>query len=90
MADRCATYLRVSTDRQDSANQQSDLDRYITFKTLSVVETYVDEGISGRKTERPALSRMLEDARKGRFDILVVSKLDRLGRSAEASPCDPR
>jgi DNA invertase Pin-like site-specific DNA recombinase len=80
---RCATYLRVSTDQQNFINQQPDIDRYVQFKNLTVVQTYVDEGVSGRKTSRPALTRMLVDARAGRFDILVVAKLDRLGRSAK-------
>lgn len=47
-----------------------------------VVEEFTDEGVSGVKTSRPALDRMLADAQAGRFDV-VVWKLDRLGRSLQ-------
>lgn len=48
----------------------------------SVVE-YVDEGVSGVETTRPALDRMLADAQAGRLDVVAVWKLDRLGRSLQ-------
>jgi DNA invertase Pin-like site-specific DNA recombinase len=42
---------------------------------------YIDRGISGAKDRRPALDRLLSDARRRRFDIVVVWRLDRLGRN---------
>jgi DNA invertase Pin-like site-specific DNA recombinase len=45
------------------------------------VADYVDHGISGGKDRRPALDTLLADARRRRFDVLVVWRLDRLGRN---------
>ena len=42
---------------------------------------YVDHGVSGAKEQRPALDRLLADARRRRFDVLVCWRLDRLGRN---------
>jgi DNA invertase Pin-like site-specific DNA recombinase len=44
-------------------------------------QEYVDRGVSGAKDSRPALNRLLADARRRRFDVIVVWSLDRLGRS---------
>ena len=46
-----------------------------------VVAEYVDTGWSGAKASRPALDRLMRDARMRRFDAVVVWKLDRWGRS---------
>jgi DNA invertase Pin-like site-specific DNA recombinase len=42
---------------------------------------FVDQGVSGTKDRRPALDALLKDAKRRRFDVLVIWKLDRLGRS---------
>jgi DNA invertase Pin-like site-specific DNA recombinase len=47
----------------------------------TLVETYLDQGVSGSKDRRPQLDRMLADARRGKFDILLVWRSDRLFRS---------
>jgi DNA invertase Pin-like site-specific DNA recombinase len=47
----------------------------------SLVKEYCDEGVSGAKKSRPALDKMLADGCAGRFDAILVWKLDRLGRS---------
>jgi DNA invertase Pin-like site-specific DNA recombinase len=47
------------------------------------METYLDEGVSGSATSRPALDQMLADAHMGKFSHLLVWKLDRLGRSLQ-------
>jgi DNA invertase Pin-like site-specific DNA recombinase len=41
----------------------------------------VDKGVSGAKDKRPALDQLVADARRRRFDVLVVWRLDRLGRN---------
>jgi len=79
---KAAVYARVSTDRQDSVNQMPDLQNYAKFKHLDIIQTFADE-MSGRKTDRPALHAMLAAARRHEFDVLLVWKLDRLGRSAK-------
>ena len=48
-----------------------------------VVEVYTDAGISGTKdrTQRPGLDRMLKDAGRRNFDVVMAWAIDRLGRS---------
>jgi DNA invertase Pin-like site-specific DNA recombinase len=46
-----------------------------------MAEEYVDHGWSGAKENRPALNRLMADARQRRFDIVAVWKIDRFGRS---------
>jgi DNA invertase Pin-like site-specific DNA recombinase len=59
-----------------------DLQNFAKFKHLDIVQTFTDE-MSGRKQDRPALQAMLAAARRHEFDVLLVWKLDRLGRSAK-------
>ena len=76
---RAAIYARVSTFDQEPENQLAEIRRYIQARGWTGVE-YTDRGISGAKDKRPALDRLLIDARRRRFDVLVVWRLDRLGR----------
>ena len=77
---RAAIYARVSTADQTCENQLLELHRYAAARGWTVVD-YVDQGISGAKDRRPALDTLLADARRRRFDVLVVWRLDRLGRN---------
>jgi len=77
---RCAIYARVSTFDQEPENQLAEIRRYIGARGWTA-EEYVDRGISGAKDRRPALDRLLIDARRRRFDVVVVWRLDRLGRN---------
>ena len=77
---RCAIYARVSTFDQEPENQLAEIRRYIAARGWTG-EEYVDRGISGAKDRRPALDRLLIDARRRRFDVVVVWRLDRLGRN---------
>src|SRR3954468_3147814 len=77
---RAALYARVSTHDQTTENQLIELRRYVEARGWTAVE-YLDEGISGTKERRPALARLIADARRRRFDVLVVWRLDRLGRN---------
>lgn len=77
---RCAIYARVSTLDQHVENQLTELRQYAERRGWTTVE-YVDEGISGAKERRPALDAMLKAAKRRRFDVLVVWRLDRLGRN---------
>lgn len=79
---RTAIYARVSTHNgQDVGLQVDELLQIAGQRGWEVVNTFIDEGISGSKTQRPALDRMLEQAREGRFDVVAIWKLDRLARS---------
>lgn len=79
---RAALYARVSTtDRgQDTELQLHELRQYSAARGWHPLE-YVDNGVSGAKEKRPALDALLQAARQRRIDVVVVWKLDRLGRS---------
>ena len=77
---RAAIYARVSTTDQTCDNQLLEFNRYIAARGWIGVN-YVDNGVSGAKDRRPALDTLLMDARRRRFDVLVVWRLDRLGRN---------
>ena len=77
---RAAIYARVSTLDQTAENQLTELRQYIKVRGWAAQE-YVDEGVSGATDRRPALDRVLRDAKRRRFDILVCWRLDRLGRN---------
>lgn len=75
-----AIYARVSTGRQDTEIQLAALRQYAHRAGLTVSKEYVDQA-SGKNTNRPAFKELMTDARKRRFKVLMVWKLDRLGRS---------
>jgi DNA invertase Pin-like site-specific DNA recombinase len=73
-ASRLVGYARVSTDDQDLSLQIDAL----TNQGIPQASIFMDK-LSGAKTERPGLTKCLDTLRSG--DILVVWRLDRLGRS---------
>jgi DNA invertase Pin-like site-specific DNA recombinase len=77
---RAAIYARVSTLEQTTENQLREVWRYVQARGWSSQE-YVDTGVSGAKDRRPALDRLVTDARRRRFDVVVCWRLDRLGRN---------
>lgn len=82
---RAALYCRVSTHDQAASikNQLEELQRYAANRKWIVFNAYVDEGVSGAKDRRPALDKLMADARRRRFDIVAVWKFDRFARSAQ-------
>jgi DNA invertase Pin-like site-specific DNA recombinase len=80
-AHRVGVYCRVSTDGQSVDLQVNDLREYAAKREWQLIEEYLDVGVSGAKESRPALNRMMLDARQRKFDILLVWKIDRFGRS---------
>jgi DNA invertase Pin-like site-specific DNA recombinase len=77
---RAAVYCRVSTSDQNTDLQQAELLDYCQFRKWEIAEAFTDT-MSGVKDRRPALDRMLADARRGRFDVVVVWRFDRFARS---------
>lgn len=77
---KCAIYARVSTVDQEPENQLIELRRYAEVRGWSV-EEYVDRGVSGARDSRPALDRLVADARRRKVDVLLCWRLDRLGRN---------
>lgn len=88
-----AFYLRLSIadgdldkDNKDESNsienQRILLQSYLLTMELSDAEVveYIDDGYSGLNFNRPAFGRMIEDAKNGKVDMILVKDLSRLGR----------
>jgi DNA invertase Pin-like site-specific DNA recombinase len=79
---RAALYMRVSTVDQHPETQLYDLQQMATQRGYEIVEQYTDR-ISGAKARRPGLDGLLRDARRGRFDVVLVWASDRIARSTK-------
>ncbi len=80
---RIAIYARVSTTDQSTDSQLLDLRRYVSERGWNIYKEYVDEGISGTKDSRPTLNQLMNDAKKRRFDVVLVWRFDRFARSTK-------
>jgi len=80
---RAALYVRVSTVDQHPENQLHELRQFASQRGLQIVQEYVDHGFCGARARRPELDRMMEDARRHKFDVLVVWSCDRLARNTK-------
>src|SRR5499425_2739329 len=80
---RAAIYMRVSTrnHNQTTETQALALREYAAHRGFVIIEEYRDEGISGSKDSRPALDRLMRDARTRKFDVVIVARFDRFARS---------
>ena len=79
---RVALYARVSTlNGQHPEMQLSELREYASRRGWEVAGEYVDEGVSGSKESRPELNRLMADAHRRRFEVVLCWKIDRFGRS---------
>ena len=79
---RVALCARVSTlNNQDPEMQLAELREYAGHRGLQIVDEVTDQGVSGCKESRPALTRLMADACRRRFDAVLVWKIDRFGRS---------
>ena len=79
---RAALYARVSTlNGQHPEMQLAELREYASRRGWEITREYLDEGVSGSKESRPELNRLMTDAHRRQFDIVLVWKIDRFGRS---------
>lgn len=85
---RCATYIRVSTEEQHLEGlslpaQKKALEDYAALHSLVIAGSYADEGISARKSMkyRKGLIKLLEDVKQDKYDMILVTKLDRWFRN---------
>ena len=79
---KVAIYARVSTNNgQNPEMQVSELREYCGNRKWKVVGEFVDSGISGARGSRPQLDRLMAEAHRRRFDVVVVWKFDRFARS---------
>lgn len=79
---KVAIYCRVSTEDQHADKQEDICREYCKRNNFEVFRVYSDI-ISGKTTSRPEFNLLLEDMRNLRFDCIMVTKLDRLGRSLQ-------
>jgi site-specific DNA recombinase len=82
---RVATYTRISTDEERQPNsleaQRVRLESFVSSQPEWGIERRYEDQFTGTVIDRPALTRMLKDAKLGRFDVLLVYRVDRLARS---------
>ncbi len=79
---RVALYARVSTCNGQSPEMQlAEMREYTTRRGWEVFGEYVDSGVSGSRESRPELNRLMGDAHRRHFDIVLCWKVDRFGRS---------
>ena len=82
---RCAIYTRVSTGHQDTTNQLDVLREVARLKGLTIVQEFVDDGVSGThgRDKRKGFDELLKGATRKDFDIILVWSVDRLGRNIQ-------
>ncbi len=82
---RVAGYVRVSKERNlekfGMDAQIAEVMRYARYRRWEGPDIYRENGVSGYKRERPALGRLLTDARAGKLDVVVFPSIDRAARS---------
>ena len=79
---KVAIYVRVSTNQQDFDKQLDSCKKHCELRGYKVHKCYCDI-ISGKTTSRPQFNEMLKDMRQYKFQAVVVTKLDRIGRSLQ-------
>jgi DNA invertase Pin-like site-specific DNA recombinase len=82
---KVAIYARVSTDKQTCENQLIELRAVAERCGYTIVQEFVDSGISGAKgrADRPALDAMMKASNQRKFEMILVWSIDRLGRSLQ-------
>lgn len=81
---RAAIYGRYSSHTQkDTSIEQQFLEirKYCHDNNIHIVAEYADRGLSGTTDDRPEFQRMMKDSAKGKFNVLVVWKVDRFARN---------
>lgn len=74
-------YTRVSTDKQKVDMQLRELGDFVKRSGWKIYKKFIDQGYTGANTKRSAFIEMMNEAKKRKFDILLIWKLDRLSRS---------
>lgn len=80
-------YLRLSNDDERAGeslsieNQRSILRKFVGEKDWKVYDEYLDDGVSGTTFNRPEVQRLLDDAKSGVINTIIVKDLSRFGRN---------
>ncbi len=81
---RVAAYCRFSSSNQREESIDAQLRaiyKYMDERGYTPVGDYIDMALTGTNTDRPNFQRMIEDAKKGLFDVVIVHKMDRFSRN---------
>ena len=81
---RAAAYCRFSSSNQREESIDAQLRaiyKYMDEHEYTPVGDYIDMALTGTNTDRPNFQRMIEDAKKGLFDVVIVHKMDRFSRN---------
>ena len=79
---RAVLYMRVSSLDQHPETQLHDLRQMAVQRGYQIIAEFTDK-ISGAKTRRPGLDNLMQEARRGRFDVVLVWASDRIARSVK-------
>jgi len=82
---KCVIYSRVSSQEQTLENQIPVLEKWAQSRGFELVETYQEMESAWRNGHQRELARLLDNARKRKFDIVLVWALDRLSREGSAA-----
>lgn len=80
-------YVRLSQEDMRAGeslsieNQKLILTKYVAEQGWNLIDTYVDDGYSGTDFNRPAVIRLLDDAKMGKINLIIVKDLSRFGRN---------
>ena len=77
---KTALYLRVSTNEQDTTNQLPALEDYARHHDLNIAHVYRENDTAWKDGHQAELAQLLQDAHRGRFQVVLVWALDRLSR----------
>ena len=77
---KCAAYIRVSTEQQTADNQLPAIEALCQARSWQLVHVYSENESAWKSGHQAELAHLLEDARKGQFQIVVCWALDRLSR----------
>lgn len=75
-----ARYSSYGQTEQSIEGQLHVCEEYAKKKDFNIINTYVDRAMTGTNDNRPAFQAMIEDAKKGAFQVIIVYKLDRFSR----------
>ena len=79
---KAVIYTRTATKCDMEIYQQIAMcEHYANEKGVAVQKVFIDNGNSGRNTNRPALRKLLRNAKRGKFQFVIIYKMDRLSRN---------
>ena len=84
---KVAMYIRLSKEDEDKkeesgsvTNQRSLIEGFIKENKLNLINTYIDDGVSGTTFDRPSFNKMINDIKNKKINMVITKDLSRLGR----------